>query len=94
VDKKGRTELTTHSLLRSAAVLVALAMIPLVWIAGIVGMPTMADVIAAKTADTVGVWLFTWSLIVVASMAAIGVAWAGWSWDRDVARSQDLQKTA
>jgi len=86
--------LTTHSLRRAAAALAALALIPVVWIQGVIGMPTMSEVVAAKTADTLGVWLFTWSLIVIASAAAAAVAWACWSWDREAARSQDFQKTA
>jgi hypothetical protein len=64
-----------------------LALVPVLWIVGMTSMPSMKAVIAAKTADTVGVWIFTWSLIWIGSAAALGIAWAGWSWEREVARA-------
>lgn len=70
-----------RSIARHAAGIAALALIPVAWIQGLTDIPSMSAVIAAKTADTLGVWVFTWSLIWVASAAAIGVAWTCWSRD-------------
>jgi hypothetical protein len=91
---KRRIEMAGRRILRALAALSALALIPVVWMQGAVDLPSMSEVVAAKTADTIGVWVFTWSLIVVASIAALGVAWAAWSWDRETSRVEDVQKIA
>ena len=83
--------MTGRSLLRVAAGVASLALIPVAWIQGYANIPTLREVIAAQTADMVGVWVFTWAPVVVATIAAVGVAWAGWSWDREVARLTDRQ---
>jgi hypothetical protein len=57
----------------------ALAMLPVLWVIGTTDMPSMGSVVAAKTADTLGVWLFTWSLIAVAAAGAVGVAWTAFT---------------
>lgn len=65
----------------------ALVCIPIVWAFGLADVPSMATVKASHTADIVGVWIFTWALIWVASAAACAVAWICWSLDRQADRT-------
>src|SRR5262249_30856187 len=51
----------------------ALAVIPLLWVMSMTGLGTMAA--ASTVADTVVVWLLSWAMVVVASLAAVLVAW-------------------
>jgi hypothetical protein len=87
ISTKQEKVATGRSILRMLAGLASLALIPVVWIQGLQTIPTLREVIAAQTADMVGVWVFTWALVVVATIAAVGVAWAGWSWDREARRA-------
>ena len=77
-----------NSIVRVVAGIVALALVPAVWVLGIAGLPSLNAVIAARTADMVGVWIFTWSLIWITSLAGFGIAWACWSWNIEAARER------
>ena len=57
----------------------ALAMVPVLWMLGIDGLPSRATVMASRTADIAGVWVFTWGLIWAGSLAAVAIAWVCWS---------------
>lgn len=76
-----------NSMARTVAGVVALALVPVLWIVGMTSMPSMKAVVAAKISDTVGVWVFTWTLIWIGSAAALGIAWACWSWEIEIARA-------
>jgi cytochrome c556 len=56
-----------------AAGVLALALIPLMWAMSIAGLGSMAA--ASTVADTVMVWILSWGIVVVASLAAVMVAW-------------------
>jgi hypothetical protein len=58
---------------------VALAMVPVLWMLGIDGLPSRETVMASKTADIAGVWVFTWGLIWAGSLAAVAITWVCWS---------------
>jgi hypothetical protein len=64
---------------RVFAGLVALAMVPVLWVVGLDGLPSAKAVMASKTADIAGVWIFTWGLIWAGSLAAVSIAWVCWS---------------
>jgi hypothetical protein len=59
--------------------IVALALVPVLWVLGLDGLPSMKAVMASKTADIAGVWIFTWALIWAGAFAAVSIAWVCWS---------------
>ena len=58
-----------------AATIVALAQVPFLWIFSLAGMPSLKNTLASGTADVLGVWIFTWGMVWLASLAALVVAW-------------------
>jgi hypothetical protein len=73
---------------RLAARAVVVLMIPVLFVLGFDGLPSMKTVLDAQTFDTIGVWMFSWGLIWIAVVAALGILWAAWSWDLENARSE------
>ena len=58
---------------RTIAAVLAFAAIPVLWVFGRMALPAASAVMTAKSGDTIGVWLFTWALIVVAMVAALTI---------------------
>ena len=73
---------------RLAARAVVVLMIPVLFVLGFDGLPSMKTVVDAQTFDTIGVWMFSWGLIWIAAFAALGILWAAWSWDLENARAE------
>jgi len=70
---------TGLNLARRFVDVVALAMVPVLWRLGIDGLPSREAVMASRTADIAGVWVFTWGLIWAGSLAAVIITWVCWS---------------
>src|SRR5262249_53157149 len=64
-----RTAMNRHAVGFWAAGVLGLALIPLMWAMGIAGLGSMAA--ASTVADTVMVWILSWGIVVVASLAAV-----------------------
>ncbi len=75
--------MTVHRLLRIAAGLCALALVPAAWIFTFDAIPSYAEMRTSHTADILGVWVFTWGLTWTATICGIGIAWACWGYDAD-----------
>ena len=58
-----------------AAMIVALAQVPFLWMFSLAGMPSLQSTRSTGAADVLGVWVFTWAMIWIASLAALVVAW-------------------
>jgi hypothetical protein len=56
---------------------VALALIPALWVMGVAGLGSLAA--ASTVADTAVVWMLSWGMVAVASLAALLVAWVCFS---------------
>jgi len=57
--------------------LIPLASIAVMWAFGIKGFGTAAT--AVKVVDMVGVWVFSWGLVAIATLAALALAWVAFS---------------
>jgi len=57
------------------AVVLSIAMIPVLWIFAFGAIPSLAIVQSDKSGGRMGPWIFTWALVWVASLAALVVAW-------------------
>jgi hypothetical protein len=55
--------------------LFCLALIPVLWMFGAQSLPSVATLESTGQENTVGPLMFTWSLILLASVAAVLVAW-------------------
>jgi hypothetical protein len=57
------------------AVVLSLAMIPVLWIVAFGAIPALAVVQSDQSGGRMGPWVFTWALVWLASLAALVVAW-------------------
>jgi hypothetical protein len=57
------------------AVVLSLAMIPILWIFALDAVPALAVVQGDKSGGRMGPWVFTWALVWLGSLAALIVAW-------------------
>jgi hypothetical protein len=55
--------------------LVSVVQIPVLWALGMGSLPSVSAIRASKTADIIGVWIFTWGLIAFGMVAALVVGW-------------------
>ncbi len=74
---------TVYQLLRIAAGVCALALVPAAWILTMNAVPSFAQIRLSHTADIVGVWVFTWALTWTASICGIAIAWTCWGFDAE-----------
>ena len=80
---------------RLAAGLVVLALVPALWGIALTDLPTMREMMASKTADIIGVWVLTWGLVWMTTIAAFAIVWACWGWDLEAATvSRPLHRDA
>jgi len=71
---------------RVAVGLVVLALVPVLWGVALADLPSMREMMASKTADIIGVWILTWGLVWITTIAAFAIVWACWGWDLEAAR--------
>jgi hypothetical protein len=79
---------------RLAAGLVVLALVPVLWGLALTDLPSMREMMASKTADIIGVWVLTWGLVWMTTIAAFAIVWACWAWDLEATRVTTVQRDA
>jgi hypothetical protein len=64
-----------NKIVSTLVALLSLALIPVLWMFGAQALPSVGTLESTGQGNTIGPLMFTWALIVLASFAAVLVAW-------------------
>jgi hypothetical protein len=74
--------------------IVALACVPVLWRFATEAIPPLTEIQAQAAGNRLGPWVFTWALVWVGTLAAVGVACLAYSSGRMSHAAADPTKTA
>jgi hypothetical protein len=67
--------MNSNKVIATVMALVSLALIPVLWMFGAQSLPSLGSLETSGQGNNFGPLLFTWALILMASVAAVLVAW-------------------
>jgi hypothetical protein len=68
-----------NKVLSTIVAVIALACVPVLWRFATDAIPPLAVIEAQAAGNRLGPWMFTWALVWVGCVAAVGVAWLAFS---------------